>query len=70
MGIGCWPASRWPIRHRREHAACWDVTASMVHMAGQRVGRPVRGAQAVLEADAGCFERWGLRVGDDLEVRS
>ncbi len=39
-------------------------------MAGQRFGRPVRGAQAVLEADAGCFERWGLRVGDELEVRS
>ena len=42
----------------------------IIRMAGQRVGWPVRGAQAVLEADAGCFERWGLRVGDELEVRS
>ena len=42
----------------------------ITRMAGQRVGRPVRGSQAVLEAHAGCFERWGLRVGDELEVRS
>ena len=42
----------------------------ITRMAVKRVGRPVRGAQAVLGADAGCFERWGLRVGDDLEVRS
>ena len=34
-----------------------------------RVGRPVRGSRAVLEAEAGCFERWGLRVGDELVVR-
>jgi hypothetical protein len=34
-----------------------------------RVGRPVRRARAVLEAEAGSFERWGLAVGDVLEVR-
>ena len=34
-----------------------------------RVGRPVRGSRAVLEAEAGCFERWGLQVGDELAVR-
>ena len=34
-----------------------------------RVGRPVRGSRAVLEAEAGCFERWGLQVGDKLVVR-
>ena len=38
-------------------------------MARHRVGRPVRGARAVVEADAGSFERWGLAVGDELEVR-
>ena len=38
-------------------------------MDGLRVGRPVRRARAVLEAEAGRFERWGLAVGDVLEVR-
>ena len=38
-------------------------------MDGLRVGRPVRRAQAVLKAEAGSFERWGLAVGDVLEVR-
>jgi uncharacterized membrane protein (UPF0127 family) len=34
-----------------------------------RVGRPVRRACCVVEAEAGAFERWGLAVGDRLEVR-
>ena len=42
----------------------------VTRMARHRFGRPVRGARAVLEADAGCFERWDLSVGDELEVRS
>jgi len=42
----------------------------VTRMARHRIGRPVRGARAVLEADAGCFERWDLSVGDELEVRS
>ena len=29
-----------------------------------RIGRPRLGARSVLEAEAGAFERWGLRVGD------
>ena len=32
-----------------------------------RVARPRRTARSVLEAEAGAFERWGLRVGDRLE---
>ena len=35
-----------------------------------RVGRLVRGARAVLQAEAGSFERWGLVVGDELAIRS
>ena len=42
----------------------------VTRMARNRIGLPVRGACAVLEADAGCFRRWGLSVGDELEVRS
>jgi len=34
-----------------------------------RVGRPRVRARGVLEAAAGSFERWGLRVGDELEVQ-
>lgn len=34
-----------------------------------RVAPPRRGARTVLEAEAGCFERWGLAVGDHLEFR-
>ena len=29
---------------------------------------PVRRARSVVEAEAGAFERWGLSVGDQLEV--
>jgi len=34
-----------------------------------RVTFPVLKAHSVLEAQAGSFARWGLCVGDDLEVR-
>jgi uncharacterized membrane protein (UPF0127 family) len=42
----------------------------IVTMRPGRVGRPVPGARSVVEAEAGSFERWGLSVGDHLEVRS
>jgi uncharacterized membrane protein (UPF0127 family) len=34
-----------------------------------RFGMPRFGARSVIEAEAGCFERWNLQVGDELEVR-
>jgi uncharacterized protein len=34
-----------------------------------RVTMPVRGAHTVIEAEAGSFERWGLRPGDQLEIK-
>ena len=34
-----------------------------------RVACPVLKARSVVEARAGSFERWGLRVGDPLEIR-
>ena len=40
-----------------------------VRMAPNRVGAPMRHAHTVVEAEAGAFARWGLRVGDTLEVR-
>jgi uncharacterized protein len=40
-----------------------------VRMGRHRVGVPVMKARAVVEAEAGAFARWGLHVGDRLEVR-
>jgi uncharacterized membrane protein (UPF0127 family) len=34
-----------------------------------RFGLPRFGARSVIEAEAGSFERWGLRVGDELEIK-
>jgi uncharacterized membrane protein (UPF0127 family) len=33
------------------------------------VGRPVWRARGVIEAEAGAFSRWGLDVGDTLDLR-
>ncbi|MFM7081389.1 MAG: DUF192 domain-containing protein [Actinomycetota bacterium] len=38
-------------------------------VAPMRLPLPVRDAHTVVEAKAGSFERWGLRVGDVVEVR-
>lgn len=34
-----------------------------------RVGRPRIRSKCVLEAEAGAFDRWGLRPGDRLEIK-
>lgn len=34
-----------------------------------RVGLPISGASTVIEARGGAFDRWGLRVGDVVEIR-
>jgi uncharacterized protein len=40
-----------------------------VRMRRWRVGLPRPGAHSVLEAEAGAFDRWRLRPGDQLEVK-
>ena len=40
-----------------------------VRMARHRVGWPVRDGHWVIEAEAGAFARWNLRVGDIVELR-
>ena len=45
------------------------VVLEVVRMRRWRLGRPRSKARAVIEAEAGAFERWRLRVGDRLEVR-
>jgi hypothetical protein len=46
------------------------VVLSTRRMAPFRVGRPRRRVHAVLEVDAGAFERWHLRAGDRLEIEA
>ena len=41
----------------------------VVRMPRYRVSRVVWRSRAVIEAQAGCFERWNLRPGDELEVK-
>ena len=45
------------------------VVLKAVRMSRHRVGMPVWKARTVIEAQAGAFERWGLQVGDVVEVR-
>ena len=40
-----------------------------VHMQRNRLGAPVRHGHSVIEAETGAFTRWGVRVGDKIEVR-
>lgn len=40
-----------------------------VRMARHRIGAPVIAARTVVESESGAFARWGLRVGDVIEIR-
>jgi uncharacterized membrane protein (UPF0127 family) len=49
-----------------------DGAGTIVHlctMAPNRLGRPVWRARGVLECEAGSLSRWGLDVGDQVELR-
>lgn len=41
-----------------------------IQMARHRLGLPVPRARIVIEAEAGKFARWGLRMGDIIEIRT
>jgi len=45
------------------------VVVKTIQMHRHRLGIPVWPARSVIEAEAGAFARWGLRVGDQIEVR-
>jgi uncharacterized membrane protein (UPF0127 family) len=45
------------------------VVIKTVHMGRYRIGWPVSKAEWVIEAEAGAFERWGLAIGDVVELR-
>lgn len=46
-----------------------DVVIRTLRLRPRRVTLPVWGARSVLEAEAGAFGRWGLQIGDQLEIR-
>ena len=45
------------------------VVLDVVRVPPMRLALPRRRGRTVVEAQAGAFERWGLRVGDHLELR-
>jgi len=45
------------------------IVVKTIQMQRFRVGIPVWNARSVIEAEAGAFGRWGLRVGDEIEIR-
>ena len=45
------------------------VVAVRCPMARYRLGMPRRRARVVIEAEAGAFDRWRLRPGDQLEIK-
>jgi uncharacterized membrane protein (UPF0127 family) len=45
------------------------VVVKTIQMQRFRMGIPVWNASSVVEAEAGAFGRWGLRVGDRIEIR-
>ncbi|MEM8619443.1 MAG: DUF192 domain-containing protein [Actinomycetota bacterium] len=46
------------------------VVIKTAQMRRHRLAVPVTRAHMVVEAEAGAFDRWGLHVGDQLEVRT
>lgn len=45
------------------------VVVKTLRMHRHRMGIPVWKATSVLEAEAGAFARWGVHVGDKIELR-
>ena len=45
------------------------VVLKIVRMRRWRLGAPVRDATWLIEAATGAFERWGLAIGDVVELR-
>ena len=41
----------------------------IVTMRPNRLGLPVLKARSAIEAEAGAFQRWGIRVGDHLQIK-
>mgnify|MGYP003810473715 FL=1 len=51
------------------YLAADGTVLKIAHMRRNRIGAPVWKAAMVVEAASGAFERWGLQVGDQVELR-
>lgn len=51
------------------HLDAAGVVVKITRMPPNRIGGYVRGASRVVEAEAGAFSRWGLHLGDVVELR-
>ena len=47
-----------------------NTVVDIVTVAPQRITRPRFASRSVIEARAGSFERWGVEVGQELEIRT
>lgn len=47
-----------------------NVVIKTLRLKRNRVSAPIVRAKAVLEAEAGAFGLWDLKIGDELEIRS
>jgi hypothetical protein len=69
---GCRSVHTFGMRFPIDVAFC-DRSGRVVYTATlrpRRVSKVVRRAAFVIEGQAGCLDRWGLRVGDEVEVRA
>ena len=48
---------------------CDGAVVKIARLRPHRLSLPVLSARKVIEADAGAFARWGLHLGDVIEVR-
>lgn len=68
---GCRSVHTFGMRFPLDVAFCDSdlVVLRVVRVGRNRVTAPVLRAAAVVEAEAGSFQRWGVRPGVQLEVR-
>jgi uncharacterized membrane protein (UPF0127 family) len=52
------------------HIDAEGTVMKITQMPPFRIGVPVRRARFVVEAEHGAFERWGLNLGDPVELRT
>ena len=46
-----------------------NVVIKTLQVRRHRVTGPIWRAKSILEAEAGCFNSWDLKIGDELEIR-
>ncbi len=47
-----------------------NVVIKTLRLHRNRISAPILRARSVLEAEAGAFGNWDLKIGDELEIRT